>query len=112
MLLIFVIVDEWAKLYYVPDYVELHAVIVKVAVKWESIGIYLQIRPEILEQIRQDHANHGVVEKCTRVIQTWERNAHPEYTWANLINVLKAPGIEEHALANKLCEELLNRCSC
>lgn len=74
----------------------------KVGLKWRMLGIQLHIDQEKLESI--ESRNRDDLECCAKVFQIWKKAANPQapYTWATIINALKAPIVKEIELANEL----------
>ena len=74
--------------------------------KWEEIGMQLSFDRSYLKSIwdmRQDPV------RCfADIFDVWQRNGSPPYTWATIIDVLKAPIVGEVQLASELEEWIIN----
>ena len=86
-----------------PEYLDLlNKVATRVRHKWEEIGLQLSIERNHLKSIwitRQDHV------RCfADVFDVWQKNSSPPYTWATMIDALRAPMVGEIQLARELEE--------
>ena len=89
-----------------PDLLDLlNKVAAEATDKWELVAAQLGIKPSRINSIGT--VKQGQPIKCyTEIFDMWERKGSPPYTWATIINVLRAPSIEEGGIANKLQEWL------
>ena len=90
-----------------PEYLDLlNKVATRVRHKWEEIGLQLSIESSHLKSIwitRQDHV------RCfADVFDVWQRNGSPPYTWATIIDALRAPIVGEVQLAHELEDQVDN----
>ena len=75
---------------------------------WEQVAVQLKIPFGDVESIRREHMMNAM--RCyTVVFETWRRRGSPPYTWATIINVLRAPAVDQEQLANELQEWVLRR---
>ena len=66
----------------------------KVAGKWKTIGVYLEIPSEVLT---------GIAEKCRddphrcliEMLETWTKRIHPPSSWATVIEAVEFLGEEQ-----------------
>ena len=76
--------------------------------KWEEIGIQLGIKPHQLDAIKI--VKLGDPMKCyMEVFSLWENKAEHPFTWATIIDALKAPMVGKVRLAQDI-EMWLRRC--
>ena len=88
-----------------PDIKELlNFVAAKAIDKWKMVGINLSIMPDRLNCIESQY--QGNEERYLEVFRQWRSNNNCPYTWFTIIDVLKAPIVQENQLANDL-EEML-----
>ena len=90
-----------------PEYLDLlNKVATRVRYKWEEIGMQLNIDGSHLKSIwitRQDPV------RCfADIFDVWQRRGSPPYTWATIIDALRAPIVDEIQLANELEESLIH----
>ena len=65
----------------------------------------LEIKTCTLDNI--ESRRHDILDQCTDVIVTWRSNLEPPFLWTTFIDVLTRDCISEHALAKKICDEVL-----
>ena len=76
--------------------------------KWEVIGLQLGIEPHQLNSIKT--VNLGDPMKCfVDVFSLWQNKAEQPFTWATIIEALKAPMVEEVRLAQDIEMWLIKR---
>ena len=69
--------------------------------KWRMVGLHLGIELQKLEAIENENRDSTIL--CyAQVFEMWKRTGKPPYTWATIIEVLKAPAVEEMQLALEL----------
>ena len=90
-----------------PELTKLLDYISQVETKWMDIGLKLEIKPHVLDRIKCDFANDGVRMLSVKVLQEWQKNIKPPFTWATIIGVLNSEYIGEHVLAKTMCDALL-----
>ena len=85
-------------------------IIISMSTKWYELGIALldddQIRQ--LEVIKAD--NDEVTRRCLAMLSYW-LETHPDVTWNDLIDGLKAPGVEMNELAATVAKQLIGMAS-
>ena len=72
--------------------------------QWELVGVQLDIDSSDLNSIRPSCQND--LQCFKKVFDLWRRNGNPPYTWATIINVLKAPSVGEEQVAKDVTEWL------
>ena len=73
--------------------------------QWKLVGIQLEIEDAQLNSIKSSCRTDP---QCfAEVFNHWKRKGSPPYTWAKIIDVLKAPSVGEEKVARDL-EEWLN----
>ena len=106
-ILVVYIVDEWDFLKSEPELTKLLDYISRVETKWMEIGLKLGIKPHILDQLKCNYANDGVKVLIVKVLQQWQKNITPPFTWATIIQVLNSEFVGEHVLAKTICDAVL-----
>ena len=89
-----------------PDLLDLlNKVAAEARDKWDLVAVQLGIKPS---RIRSIHAlKQGQPIPCyIEILDVWKSKGSPPYTWATIINALRAPSVEEERLANELQEWL------
>ena len=90
-----------------PEYLDLlNKVATRVRHKWEEIGLQLSIDRSYLKSIwsiKQDP-----VRCLADIFDVWQRNGSPPYTWATIIDALRAPVVGEVQLAHELEDQVDN----
>lgn len=99
--------EEWDYLRCEPDLDKLLDYMTRVETKWMEIGLKLKIKPHILDKLKHDFGNDGVRRLCVKVLQEWEKNIDPPFTWATIIGVLNSELVGEHATAKAICDAVL-----
>ena len=66
--------------------------------KWEVVGLQLNIRPQQLHTIQK----RNPILSFAEVFDIWERKADPPFTWATIIEALRAPIVDENNLAKEI----------
>ena len=70
-------------------------------VDWYDIGVALNISPDTLDEIRNDHRD--TTKPCFReMLKVWLRRVEPRPTWSELAEALKSPMVGREDLADKL----------
>ena len=81
----------------------LNKVAAKATDKWERIGLQLDIEYHQLNTISSDQDH---ITCYAKVFSMWQKRGDPPFTWATIIEVLKAPIVGENQLAKELEEWL------
>ena len=85
-----------------PDLLDLlNKVAAEARDKWELVAVQLGIKPSRIHSIhtvKQGQPIHCYFE----IFDVWKNKGSPPYTWATIINALRAPAVEEERLANEL----------
>ena len=86
-----------------PEYLDLlNKVAARARDKWKNMGLQLNIP---MDQLNSMTATDPI--SCyADVFNWWQRNGSPPYTWATIIDALRAPAVGEARLAREL-EELV-----
>ena len=71
--------------------------------KWEWIGLQLDIEYHQLKTISKSQDYRSCY---AEVFSMWQKSGDPPFTWATIIEVLKAPIVGEDQLAKELEEWL------
>ena len=81
-------------------------VVPKVANKWYGLGIQLFNQPQLprLDEIRTIYSNDHRG-GCVEMLKCW-LDITPGATWGNLIDALKAPGLELLSIADDVKQEV------
>ena len=83
----------------------LNKVAAKARNKWKLIGMQLNIDFGRIKTI----TSQDPIECYAEVFDTWQKKGAPPYTWATIIDALRAPSVEEHKLATDLEQWLLTK---
>ena len=67
----------------------------------------LNISHDRIKSISNSHP-HDAILCYAEVFDVWRKSGSPPYTWATIIDALKAPIVGEYQLANELQEWLAN----
>ena len=89
-----------------PDLLDLLSkVAAKARDKWEQVAELLGIKLSRIRSIRTVKQAQPI--HCyTEIFDMWKSKGSPPYTWATIINALRAPAVGEERLANELQEWL------
>lgn len=71
-------------------------VIPRLSSKWYKVGLALELTPDQLNDIEDNH--QGISD----VFQIWKDSGKKPFTWNTLLSVLRLPDVNECELANKL----------
>ena len=74
-------------------------VIPRLSSKWYEVGLALELTPDQLNDIEDNH--QGISD----VFQIWEDSGKKPFTWQTLLSVLRSPDVNEYELANELQEQ-------
>ena len=75
---------------------------------WETVGLQLNISSDCIKSISKSHPHDDIL--CyAEVFDVWRKSGSPPYTWATIIDALRASSVREHQLATELQEWLTNR---
>ncbi len=67
--------------------------------KWYLIGLQLDIRIVELERLER---NYNTEECFSKMIDIWQRNSDPSFTWNTIVNVLTSSSVRETKLAKDI----------
>ena len=88
-----------------PEIKDLHnKVAAKAPDKWKRLGTQLNIDYPKLTSIEEKHKD--AFDYYAEVFQLWKSKGDPPFTWATIIDALKAPSVEKIELATELQEWL------
>ena len=79
----------------------------KITHKWTDIGIQLEMDPDYLEKLR-NQPNSSDSSNLRQMILTWLNGDDPVPTWSALCKALRAPAVEEEAIACCIEEEKIH----
>ena len=68
--------------------------------KWTMVGLQLNIEHHQLTAISRSHQD--AMDCYKEVFSVWENKCDPPFTWATIIDALKAPSMGEDSLASEL----------
>ena len=90
-----------------PEIKDLHnKVAAKALHKWKRLGIQLKLDFSKLKSIEKEHKD--AFDCYAEIFQLWKSKGDPPYTWATIIDALKAPSVEETELATELQDSFLH----
>ena len=88
-----------------PEIKDLHNKVASKALhKWKRLGTQLNIDYSKLTSIEEKHRD--AFDCYAEIFQLWKNKGDPPFTWATIIDALKASSVEETELATEL-QELL-----
>ena len=91
-----------------PELPDLLNVVAHAKSSWKQVAVQLKISLGDVESIRKEHMMDAM-DCYTEVFEKWRRRGSPPYTWATIINVLRAPAVDQEQLANELQDCVLRR---
>ena len=74
-------------------------------VKWFDMAVYLEIDLAEVENIRLNKDDEK--QRFTAVVEKWQKNGRPPFTWSTVVEVLDSQIVQEHYLANIIREKYL-----
>ena len=83
---------------------ELLIALIDISDKWYDIGLLLQVRRNVLDEIKQSEDND--VTKFKKVINIWEETKSSPDTWETLITAAESPVINNKEIANSIRQYL------
>ena len=87
----------------------LNRVAAKAPIKWKNLGRQLNIENQKLKTIPRE--NDDSLDCFAEVFDLWERRGSPPFTWATIIDALKADIVGEVQLAYELEQWVMNSLS-
>ena len=75
---------------------------------WERVGLQLNVSSDCIKAISKSHP-HDAILCYAEVFDVWRKSGSPPYTWATIIDALRAPSVGEHQLVTELQEWLTNQ---
>ena len=83
----------------------LNRVAAKARDKWKLVAIQLGIEPDYIHSIEINEQSRPI--SCySEIFYLWRKSKASPYTWGTIIDVLRAPAVEEERLARELEEWL------
>ena len=73
--------------------------------KWFVIAVDLEIDLTEIERIRQDKDNE--TQRFIAVVEKWQKNGRPPFTWSTVVQVLTSQIVQEHSLADNIQKRYL-----
>ena len=67
--------------------------------------MYLEINLTEIERIRQDKDDEK--ERFVAVVERWQKNGRPPFTWSTVVQVLESQIVQEHNLADAIRKRYL-----
>ena len=74
--------------------------------EWENLGLQLDIKYHQLETLADKHRNN--VSRFAEMFELWRKRGSPPYTWATIIDALRAKIVGNISLANDLEQWVIN----
>ena len=68
--------------------------------KWYDIGLSLQVRRNVLDEIKQSEDNNYI--KLKKVINIWEETKSSPDTWETIITAAESPVINNKEIADRI----------
>ena len=68
--------------------------------RWYDIAVYLEIDLTQIERIRLDKDNEQ--QRFYAVVEKWQKNGRPLFTWSTVVQVLTSQIVQEHNLAENI----------
>ena len=87
-----------------PDEGELFSALVGISDKWYDIGLSLQVRRNVLDEIKQSEDND--VTKLEKVTNIWEETKPSPDTWETMITAMESPVINNKEIADMIRHRL------
>ena len=87
-----------------PDEGELYSALVVIRDKWYDIGLSLQVRRNVLDEIKQSEDND--VTKLEKVTNIWEDTKSSPDTWETMITAMESPVINNKEIADMIRQYL------
>ena len=83
---------------------ELLDVFILISDQWYDIGLSLQVRRNVLDEIKQSEDNDET--KLKKVINIWEDTKSSSTTWETMITTVESPVINNKEIADRTCQYL------
>ena len=87
-----------------PNEGELFRALFAISDKWYDIGLSLQVRHNVLDEIKQSEDNNYT--KLEKVVSIWEETKSSPDTWETMITTVESPIINNKEIADKICQYL------
>ena len=87
-----------------PDENELLDVFILISDQWYDIGLSLQVRHNVLDEIKQSEDNDET--KLKKVINIWKDTKSSSTTWETIITAVESPVINNKEIADRTCQYL------
>ena len=88
-----------------PNADELVLLLIGISDKWYDIGLSLQVRRNVLDDLKQSEGNNPT--KLNKVIYIWKDTQPSLVTWETVINAIESPIVNDKETAN-LIRQYLN----
>ena len=88
-----------------PNADELVLLLIGISDKWYDIGLSLQVRRNVLDDLKQSEGNDPT--KLNKVIYIWKDTQPSLVTWETVINAIESPIVNDKETAN-LIRQYLN----
>ena len=83
----------------------LENVATKIATKWETFGIMVELESEVINIIKSEQTKE--VLRMMEVFQQWQCTNRPPFTWNTVIETLRTDALREKTLAQTLIHDLI-----
>ena len=87
-----------------PNEGELHIALIGIGDKWYGIGLSLQVRRNVLDEIKQSEDNNYI--KLKKVINIWEETKSSPDNWETIITAAESPVINNKEIADEIRQYL------
>ena len=87
-----------------PNEEDLFSLVYTVSDKWYDIGISLQVRRDVLDDLRQSEDDN--LTKLSKVINIWKDTKSSSVTWEKIISVMEDPVIDKREIADGIRQNL------
>ena len=75
--------------------------------QWVNIGLNLELSYTDIDRIRIDFNDEE--RRFMEVLNKWQKNGNPSFTWNTLVQVLQSPTVNEHQLAEKIRDKFFDK---
>ena len=73
--------------------------------RWFEIAVWLEIDLTEIERISLDKDNE--YQRYLAVVERWQKNGRPPFTWSTVVQVLSSQIAQEHNLADNIRKKFL-----
>jgi len=87
----------------ISSILELNNEVIPYTNQWVSIALNLELTYADIDRVRIDFNDEE--RRFMEVLNKWQKNGYPSFTWNTLVQVLLSPSVNEHQLAEKICDK-------